>query len=181
MFPVARRSGLQGAGRTTGPYRVRILPVRPRNETDDRPALADRDQPRNGFSGPAAPGPHEHHRPVPVHPAPGGERPGLAALRDRVLNPAPPIPHGTPAGPRAATRPEGRGHRHSTVHRCESEDLRGVAVVPGPSRGDRGSTMRERAECPSPGKHGVQILGRVVPYRPLAVQRRPKAVPAAPP
>ncbi|WP_172801457.1 HNH endonuclease signature motif containing protein [Arthrobacter sp. OY3WO11] len=57
----------------------------------------------------------------------------------------------------------------------------------GPSRGDPEPTMRGPAECPSPGKHGVQILGRVVvahpplvvPHRPLMV--RPLAAAAAPP
>jgi hypothetical protein len=58
----------------------------------------------------------------------------------------------------------------------------------GPSCGDPEPTMPGPAECPSPKKHGVQVLGRVVahppllvPHRPLAVPQRPLAGTAAPP
>ncbi|MFB9404003.1 HNH endonuclease, partial [Pseudarthrobacter polychromogenes] len=78
-------------------------------------------------------------------------------------------PPGAPAGPAAAASATGPPHYLASPGNT------------GLFRGDPGSTTRERAECPSPKKHGVQVLGRVVPYRPLVVQRRPKAVPAAPP
>ncbi|MCD5340875.1 HNH endonuclease [Arthrobacter sp. AK04] len=51
----------------------------------------------------------------------------------------------------------------------------------GPSCGDPEPTMRGTAKCPSPKKHGVQVLGRVVAHPPLAVPQRPLAAAAAPP
>ncbi|WP_406636359.1 DUF222 domain-containing protein [Pseudarthrobacter quantipunctorum] len=46
----------------------------------------------------------------------------------------------------------------------------------GPSCGDPEPTMRGTAECPSPRKHGVQVLGRVVARPPLVVPHRPLGV-----
>ncbi|MFJ5962509.1 HNH endonuclease [Pseudarthrobacter oxydans] len=94
-----------------------------------------------------------------------------------------PPPPGTPAMSHGVAGMHPSGPPAGTASTSATGTARDMAprTAPGPGRGDPGSTMRERAVCPSPKKHGVQVLGRVVPYRSLVVQRGPEAVPAAPP